>query len=88
MAPKIKIKNGQLRLPQSRPIRVFLGVALIIGGCSGVFAGSWFLDDPAGITGAFGGYARGSALAAASGNLVGAPRGKQEIRKIVWINNI
>jgi len=35
-------------------------------GSSGVFAGSWFLDDPAGVARAFGGLADGAALAAAS----------------------
>jgi hypothetical protein len=45
MAPKIKIKNGQLRLPQSRPIRVILGLALIIGGVLGFLPvlGFWMI---------------------------------------------
>jgi len=45
MAPKIKIKNGQLRLPQSRLIRVILGLVLIIGGVLGFLPvlGFWMI---------------------------------------------
>ena len=45
MAPKIKIKNAHLRLPQSRPIRVILGLALIIGGVLGFLPvlGFWMI---------------------------------------------
>ena len=39
-----------------------------------VFAGSWFLDDPAGTAGAFCGFAGCQALEAASGIVVGTPR--------------
>ncbi len=45
MAPKIKIRNGHLRLPQSRIIRVILGLALIIGGILGFLPilGFWMI---------------------------------------------
>jgi len=45
MAPEIKIRNGQLRLPKSRAIRVILGLALIVGGVLGFLPvlGFWMI---------------------------------------------
>jgi len=42
---KIKIRNGFLRLPKSRAIRVILGLALIIGGVLGFLPvlGFWMI---------------------------------------------
>ena len=42
---KIKIRNGHLRLPRSRAIRVILGLALVIGGVLGFLPvlGFWMI---------------------------------------------